>query len=500
MNINSLLGTDMTNKCLSNLKFLLLALLIASTALPQNINLPEAIELTLKNNSKIKEYEEKLAQKEYQDMEAFGNFLPSINLAGSYNHLDDPLIIDLSPIRDAIIQIQSKNQVEFANTYNLMSTGQQLPDASRLALYNGYSAALDAAIPEFKQTLKKQDYKSAAFTVVQPVFTGGKLWAYKKLTSAEEDAAQADLRQIKNDRISETVQNYLIVVLLKDVIKTREEVLYGVTKHRDRAKRLLEEGLIANYNLLRAEVAVADAENNLSNDRNNLEVAMIALKNTMGVGENSTVTISDSLVFAGFSESQEVINSTAVENNPVLKLISYKKEAAAEKFNIERSAFLPSVAAFGKYELYPEYLSALEPRWVVGIQASFNLFNGLKDYSKMQAASHLEDEVSFLQKDTESKISLLVSKSYKDVLNASERYFKTNKIIDLARENLRLNDKRFETGLGTSLEVIDAHLSYEKASVDNKTAIYEYYRSLVNLYNAAGEPEKMLSVWNRRSL
>jgi len=479
---------------------MLLVLLISSTAKPQDMTLSEAIELTLKNNSKIKEYEEKLSQKDYQDMEAFGNFLPTLNLTGSYNHMNDPLVMDLSPIRDAIIQIQASNSVNFANISSMLTTGQPLSDAYKAAVLSQATSTLNTALPEFKATLKKQDYKSAAFTLVQPIFTGGKIWSYKKLTSAEKEAAEADLKQVKNAAVTETVQNYLTVVLLKDVIKTREEVLAGVTKHRDRAKRMLEEGLIANYNLLRAEVAVADAENNLSSDRNNLEVAMLALKNSLGVTEESPVSISDSLIYSDFTDSVEVIKTAAIANNPILKLLSYKKEAASEKYNIERSAFLPSVAAFGKYELYPEYLSALEPRWVVGVQASFNLFNGLKDYSKLQAASHLEDEVKYLQEDTESKICLLVSKTYKDVLNATDKYRKTGKIIDLAKENLRLNDKRFETGLGTSLEVIDAHLSFEKAAIDNKTAIYDYYKSLVNLYNASGEPEKMLSVWNRRSL
>jgi outer membrane protein TolC len=479
---------------------MLLVLLISSTAKPQDMSLSEAIELTLKNNSKIKEYEEKLSQKDYQDMEAFGNFLPTLNLTGSYNHMNDPLVMDLAPIRDAIIQIQASNSVNFANISSMLTTGKPLPDAAKAAVLGQATSTLEEMLPAFKATLKKQDYKSAAFTLVQPIFTGGKIWSYKKLTAAEKEAAEADLKQVKNAAVTETVQNYLTVVLLKDVIKTRAEVLAGVTKHRDRAKRMLEEGLIANYNLLRAEVAVADAENNLSTDKNNLEVAMLALKNSLGVSEESTVSISDSLVYSDFTDSVDVIKTAAIANNPILKLLSYKKEAASEKYNIERSAFLPTVAAFGKYELYPEYLSALEPRWVVGVQASFNLFNGLKDYSRLQAASHLEEEVKYLQEDTESKICLLVSKTYKDVLNATDKYRKTGRIIDLARENLRLNDKRFETGLGTSLEVIDAHLSFEKAAIDNKTAIYEYYKSLVNLYNASGEPEKMLSVWNRRSL
>ena len=124
--------------------------------------------------------------------------------------------------------------------------------------------------------------------------------------------------------------------------------------------------------------------------------------------------------------------------------------------------------------MIPGDLSALEPKWAVGIQASINIFNGLKDYSKLQNAEHLEEELKYLQADTQQKINLLVNKNFRDVENASEKYDKIKTNIELAKENLRLNEKRFETGLGTSLEVIDAQLSLEKNLIAN------HYPSYIN--------------------
>lgn len=460
----------------------------------QHISLEDAVEFALVHNQKIKQYEAKLEQKKYQNLEAFGNFLPKIDLVGSYTHLNDPLTIDLDPIRQAMIQMQSSNQVEFANIYNILQGNASLNDQERAGLYQQYSSNLNELLPAFQETLKKQDYKTATIVGIQPLFTGGKILAAKKYASLEEESAKVELKQIHDEVVKETTQKYLAVVLVKDVIKVREDVLQLVTMHRNRADKFLKQGLIANYNLLRAEVAVADAEKNLAEDKNKLDLAYLSLKSTMGLDLNENIEIYDSLTLIDSNVSLDTMISSAEKNNLVLKLLELKKSAVDEKYNVERSNFLPTIAAFGKYELYPEYLSALEPRWAAGISLNLNLFNGLKDYSKLQSASYLIDELDYLKADVERKINLLVKKNFVDVKNAKENFIKNLKTVELANENLRLNNKRFETGLGTSLEVVDASLSYEKTLIDSKTYIYEYYTSLSELYFNSGNAEMILTI------
>lgn len=57
---------------------------------------------------------------------------------------------------------------------------------------------------------------------------------------------------------------------------------------------------------------------------------------------------------------------------------------------------------------------------------------------------------------------------------------------------------RFETGLGTSLDVIDAELVLEKNLIESKTSLFDYYKAMADLYTAVGEPEKFLSIWNAK--
>ncbi|NOX87573.1 MAG: TolC family protein [Calditrichaeota bacterium] len=461
----------------------------------QVIPLDQAIETALKNNEKIKQVEEKLQQKKYADLEAWGNFLPSLNLKASYTHLNDPLQIDLNPIREAIIQLQTGDQVSLANLQSIITNHRPLTEQEMAIVRQTAYSQLNAALPSFTETFKDQDYKTASLIGVQPLFLGGKLIAAKKFASAEVKSMEAELQKTKNEVVKDVVTNYLSVVLLQQVIKTRKDVLAGMKKHRRQAQILFKEGLIARTDVLRAKVAVAEAERNLFDDQNRLELAYLALKHSLGLPEDAPVVVSDSLQFHVFNDSLQRILNRAQKTQPILRLIAAKKKAAEQKFVAERAEFLPQLAAFGKYEMYPEYLSSLEPRWAVGVSLQFNVFDGFKKYDRIQSSRHLKKEVDYLQKQTERQIELWINKSYREMRNAEKRYHQLAANIELAKENLKLQEKRFQSGMGTSLNVIDARLVLEKNRIERLNSLYEYYKALTDLLVAEGNTQKFVQIW-----
>lgn len=97
----------------------------------EKIDLEFAVASALKGHPRIKQMETAVQKSERGKEDAFGNFLPEINLGYSFTHLNGPISIDLSPIRDAMITLQSKNQAEFANIYRLMGGGAPLTDAQK---------------------------------------------------------------------------------------------------------------------------------------------------------------------------------------------------------------------------------------------------------------------------------------------------------------------------------------------------------------------------------
>lgn len=479
------------------IKILVLLLILSPLSLfSQKITLKDAIDMSMQKSEKILQYKEKLQQKEMEEKESWGNFLPTIDFKMSYTHLNENMDINLNPIRDAMIAIQSGNQAELTNIGSILAGMGALTPTQKLQVKEQSAALLNSRLPLFEQTFKKQDYKTATIQGIQPIFTGGKLLAAKKYAGAEKESAQIELKRIQNEIAAETIGNYLRVLLMKEVVKTREDVLSGIRLHQNKAKKLYDEGIIANYHLLRADVAVAEAEKNLSDDQSNLELSLTALKFSLGIDDSENIDAADSISFNPLNETLTGVTSNAYQNQPLLQLIQKKKISAEQNYNVVQSSFLPTIAAFGKYELYPEYLSSLEPRWAVGLQLSINLFNGFKDHMKVQSAKHLENEIMFLEADAKKKVELWVNKSYREIEKSKVKYDKLNSTIALAKENVKQNEKRFETGMGTSLEVIDSHLTYEKVQLDRFVALYEYYKAVTDLSLACGNPSSVLNIWN----
>jgi len=470
-------------------------LLINTSVSAQTLSLKDAVGSALKNNEKLKQYEERVEEKTSEDRAAWGNFLPKVELDAGYTHLNNPLTVDLDPIRQVLIQLQAGDQTQIANIYNILQSGQQLTAAQQQQLTLQNMAALNTALPPFSETFKKEDYPNATWTAVQPIFVGGKLIAAKRAAAADRSASENDLEKTKNELIQETVNNYLAVVLMNQVVKTRLNVLAGMEKHRQDAERLMQEGLIPKYQLLRAEVAVADAKQNLTDDTNKRELALIALRHSIGVSDDAKIIVSDSLMFVPTNAPLNSFLETAQLDQPILKYVADKKTQADQKYVAERADLLPQVAAFGKYEMFPQYLSTLEPHWVVGVSLSMTIFNGMSNYNKLESASHLQDEVSCLQKETSRQIDLWVHKSYREMQDAQARYNNLDANLNLAQENLRVDDERFQTGLGSSTDLIDAQLILEKEQIDRLNALFDYYSSLTDLYVATGHASRILDIW-----
>ncbi|HPS64677.1 MAG TPA: TolC family protein, partial [Ignavibacteria bacterium] len=244
------------------------------------LDLNKAVQTGLEKNDKIKQYEEKSYQKEIEFNQTTSNFLPKIDLTASFNHLNDNISLDLNPIRDVMLNIQAKNQVEFTNIYTLLQGGAPLTQQQRALLFKSNYSALNSQIPQFVEQMKKQDYWSTYIQGVQPLFLGGKLIGARQYASLEKQLADAETRKVKDEVTSEIINNYLNVIMVQDIIKTRKNVLDGMIKHRDNAKKLFDDGLIAKHQYLRGEVAVADAESNLNDETNKLNLAYTALKSS----------------------------------------------------------------------------------------------------------------------------------------------------------------------------------------------------------------------------
>ena len=446
------------------------------------ISLVAAVDSAMNNNTLILRYKEALLEKENLRKASIGNFFPSIDMFGGYSYFSKNPEVNMSTVKESVDDMFGKYGSYIAAELGLSDDAQQV-------IYQKIVEKL-SGLPTYNIVIDQQNYPNLNIVATQPIFLGGKIIAGRKYADAEYDYAGAELKKITNDVIKETIKRYYGVVLLKNVVGVRKQVVEGMRKHEEEAARAIEIGVIPSHELLRAKVAVANAERDLIDDQNKLDLALLALKASMGLPENSELIIQDSLVFQAISTDVTLLKDRAYATQPIFQMIDQKKLMVKQKHALELSEFMPQIAAFGQFNAFANDYPVTLPPFIIGVQAKINLFHGLKKYHNLKSTDNLYHQVELADQYAHEQISLLVEKSWRELLNKKERYLKMGPTVELAQKNLVINEKRFREGLGKSIDVIDARLLYEGAEVERLKSLYDYYIALTNLYVATGDARK----------
>ncbi|MEN9309701.1 MAG: outer membrane protein TolC [Fibrobacterota bacterium] len=449
-------------------------------------------------NNGLKAQTQKLTTASDQHKATFANFLPVVKLDAGYMHLDRDIVLDLDPIRDAMVQLQTGDAVSLAKLDYAMKNpaSPTIPVASQLAVKNAAASQLDAALPHFVKTSKEQDDWDASVTAYQPLFHGGRILAAERVAAARERAAGSDLDRQKNDLRRDFTKLYLQGALLRSSIALRNEAIDAIQHHRDRARTMVTQGMADRAALLRAEMALADARTSLSDDSAKLE--SISLTLAQMAGQDETIVPSDSLPPPAQTNFDIADIVTEIgKNSPLIRSLAAQQDVAHKAVAVKNADFLPEIGAFGKYELNQDAAkAALAPCWVVGVKGTITLFRGGADWYGRQAARSTEVELANLSKEAESALLAQAKRQVLTFRQSRTRFANLSAHAELARENHRVTGMRFEQGLATSLEVVDAWLSMQKADLDRLAAAGDAWISTQEILWASGRTSEFVNLWN----
>ncbi len=455
------------------------------------VSLRSAVDSAMNNNSRIRQYRQAVFEKEHMRKASVGNYFPSIDVIGGYTYISENPEVNMTKVKESVDDMFGKYGSFIASELGLSDEAQEV-------IYNRIVSQL-GRLPAYNIVIDQQNYPNLNIVATQPIFFGGKIIAGRRFADAERDYAGAELQKVSNEITKETIERYYGVVLLQQVVKVRQEVVAGMKHHERDAKRAIEIGVIPSHELLRAQVAVANAERDLIDDQNKLELAFLGLKSSMGLPEEADLLIQDSLIFTLISAEVESLKKEAFSQQPIFKMIDQKKLMVEQKHALERSEFMPQIAAWGQYNAFGNDYPVTLPPFMVGIQAHMNIFHGVQKVNKLKATRFLAEQVEMADQYAHEQVNLWVDKSWREMVNKKERYLKMEPTVELARKNLEINEKRFHEGLGKSIDVIDARLLYEGAEVERLKSLYDYYIALSNLYLATGNAQKAVDILDLRT-
>lgn len=480
---------------------LLFGTLQATIATPLSID--EAIAIAKQKNPQLVVSRTLLDKAESQKTSARSLFMPKLTLSGKVTRINDPITIDLSPIRSAILG--SNYASTYAATYGgLMAPYISSTDMAAIAAADAKAkeyaqnvagngqAQLASQIPEDKFKIKVQDklFFNASATVLWPIFTGGKIFSAYAASTENIEAQKSAYSMVENTVLSEICTRYFSMRLAEEMVTLRTEAFKTIEEHVNQAKKLEAGGQISRAERLRAEVALVEAMTEKDNAERDLSLARLALANSLGASDTS-LTATTSIGPVELDRMLDDYKKRASENYPGIRQLEQEKKRAGRAVTAARGDYFPTVALFGKKELYTKDLTILEPEWAVGVALEWDIFHGGETVGKVAEAKATRREVESMQNQAVQNISLLVEKRFREYEHAKSQIETLKKTEELAEESLEDQQKAFNAGMGTSLDVVDAELSLERLRVATLKANYDAMMALVGLLETCGEVENI---------
>lgn len=418
---------------------------LSASATTRPLSLDEAIELALRQNKNVAIAKLAVQKADAQVTEAIGNALPSLNVSAGYN-------------------------------YNIQLPVFFFPDQSgnvtpvRFGLPNAYNASA-----QLQQIL----FNSAVFTGI------GASRVYS-------DAAKAQLDAVTAEVVAETKKRYYQALAARAFVGVATATYTNAEETQKTITALFNEGLVAEFDKIRADVAVLNVQPLVADAEAGQYNALAALQTYLAMELTDTIVISVS----GFPEpeaapAEDSSIVRAIRENLELKALALAVEVSKEFVNIYRSDYFPTLAAFGQWqnqgqsETLSNWASATST--FVGLNFSINLFNGFRTAAKVEQAN--VEYLTAVQRY--QQVSDLVKLQIRSIVNqirsAKLRIDAQKSTVKQAQRGFDISKIRYTEGTGNLLEINDAETALARAKVNEISALLDYYVTRADYDRATGQ-------------
>ncbi|WP_405371549.1 TolC family protein [Phocaeicola sp.] len=470
--------------------FLLLSLFTVGTYAQRILNLDSCRALALTNNKELRIGQEKINAAHYQRKAAFTNYLPKIDVMGTYMHTQKEISLLSDDQKQSISHIGTSTSAalkEMAANNPILST--LLPALQPL---EGGLNSMGQGLVDALRTDTRNLYAGTA-TLTQPLFMGGKIIAYNKITKYAEQLARSQHATGMQEVILNTDQAYWQVISLTNKKKLAESFLKLVQKLDEDVDKMVAEGVATKADGLSVKVKVNEAEMTLTQVDNGLSLSKMLLCQLCGLPLDTDLQLADQdmenlALPATYTESNIDL---ALANREELKSLELASKIYQQKVNVARSEFLPTVGLTANYLVSnPSLLNGFENKfrgmWGIGVVVKIPVFHWGEGIYKVKAAKAEANIARYQLEDVKEKVELQVTQSSYKVNEAAKKLAMAEKNMEKAEENLRYATLGFKEGVIPTSNVLEAQTAWLSAQSGKIDAQIDLKMSEIYLNKSMG--------------
>lgn len=320
-----------------------------------------------------------------------------------------------------------------------------------------------------------------------PLYTGGRIEHTVEQAKLGADISALEKQGTKQRIRYQVAQAYYMVLDCQNMQQVKAEAVAQLKEHLRNVQAQFAVGSVAKADVLRSEVALANAEQELVTAENNTKVAMASFNKILGRPIRTDVVVADAMSYSPSTYQLEQCIDYALQHRPA-RLTAAKAVAQAEQgIAIAQAGKKPTLSFDASYATYDTRENEFDTKqWFVGVTASINLLDGNITASRVKAAKARSEQAKHQANDMVSTVEFEVQQAYLNMKKA-ESNIGTNKVaVAKAEEDFKLAGARYSVNLGTNLDVVDAQVALTAARTAYFEFLYDYNVSKAALAKAMG--------------
>jgi len=388
---------------------------------------------------------------------------------------------EIERTRGQVIEVRAQALPLLANTAQYT---QLDPDSIQSG---GNRSSFDGTSNSF--ILQDKSWK-ITFEARQTLYSGGKVRAALKIAAFEEDASIQLLRETVARVIANVRTQFYTALLNRELITVAGESIQLLGDELKDQQNRFSAGTVPRFNVLRAEVELANARPELIRSRNNFLISRLELAKTLGLDEQATINVVGQLLMPPRELNLSQALVTARKSRAILKARVNSVGVEQQQITVARAGYKPTLDArlgYGFENAQNDIgLGEVVDGWYFGFVGSWNIFDGFQTKGRVKQAQARLASAEVDLSDSERQVELEVQRAYAKVNEAREVIASQSKVVEQADEALRLSRERLAAGAGTQLDVLDARVALTRARTTQKTALADYNVALAEYDRAIG--------------
>src|SRR5215468_2066569 len=349
--------------------------------------------------------------------------------------------------------------------------------------------------------LRQEDY-NAIVKLEQNLYTGGAVSSQVAIAQLNIVKANYDLQETISHVVMDVRTAFNELLLNRAKVRVHEDSVRVFEQELKSEQENFNAGIVGKLNVQRAEVALANERPELFNAQTDLKNSYLRLAELFGTDlgpgtQEPPFEISGQLEYRPNHADLNDCLARADANRGVIKSKAKDIEIEDRQYVLDRSATRPHVRAFSGYEIYSERDPDVGPEFnyggVVGINATWNIFDGHATKGRMQATRARRDAAVQAQAAARRSVGSEVRSTFFDLQQANRVLESETRNLQTADEALDMARGNFAAGLGTQLDVLQAAADVTRTRTTRLSAIYLHNVALARLGHACASSAEALN-------